>query len=447
MRPVFKNSIALIKSTIIKAAGGSMSFKFDTLSISEIQLDEKNPRFHQVSNQKQAIQEMFDNQKDKLLELAKDIVEFGLDPSKRLIVFKQNGKYIDGDGNRRLTALKVLETPDLIINTKPHAKFIELSKEFKKKKFNTVECVIFNSRSETTHWLEINHGGEQAGRGQINWDAIQKQRFLGDISIGLLAKEKLLSEGRINQQEFDSMNITTLDRLLKSKPGKHALNISTNDNQTNFNDIDSLEKVYKALVGKAVKVVYHDDDRKSFLIHTLGSLEPRDLSADITANSSDKKTTRKTARTSNKNEIIFGEVLNLKKSIVNDIYLDICNIYERIHKKDGKGCVEVLGFSLRLILDVAAKEYYKLNPVEGLNQDDLYKKYIKALKSMPMSQEDKNELSINTDISNLIAAENLEAFLAKLAHGSVRVDIGMVLRLSKIIGQLLKIHFSADSSK
>lgn len=59
-----------------------MSYKYDSLNISEIQLDEKNPRFPQVPNQKQAIQEMFDSLKDKLFELAKDIVEFGLDPSK-----------------------------------------------------------------------------------------------------------------------------------------------------------------------------------------------------------------------------------------------------------------------------------------------------------------------------------------------------------------------------
>ena len=425
-----------------------MSIEFDNLNISDIDLDEKNPRFPQVSNQKQAIQAMFDDQKDKLFELAKDIVEFGLDPSKRLIVFKQGGKYIDGDGNRRLTVLKVLETPDLIINTRLHAKFNVLSKEFKKKKVSKVECVIFNGRNETKHWLEINHGGELDGRGQINWDSSQKQRFIGESSIGLLAKEKLFFEQRISQQEYDSMNITTLDRLVSSRPGKTALAISSNADETIFNDLDSLEKVYKALVGKAVKVVYHDDDRKKFLIETLGGLEPRDLSAIQVANNNAKKGTRKTARTSDKNGIIFGEVLDLKKTIVNDVYLDICNIYEKVHKKDGRGCVEILGFSLRLILDVAAKEYYRENPIVGItNQDDLYKKYLKMLKSQPMSQQDKNEFSINTDISNLIAEENLEAFLAKLAHGSVRVDIGMVLRLSKIIGQLLKIHFSAESTK
>ena len=57
---------------------------------------------------------MFNELGDKLYELAKDITEHGLDPSKRLIVFKEKGKYIDGDGNRRVTVLKALETPDLI---------------------------------------------------------------------------------------------------------------------------------------------------------------------------------------------------------------------------------------------------------------------------------------------------------------------------------------------
>ena len=262
-----------------------------------------------------------------------------------------------------------------------------------------------------------------------------------------MAKEKLLSENRINQQEFDSMNITTLDRLLSSKPGKTVLAITTSSNETKFNDLDSLEKVYKALVGKSVKVVYHDEDRKGFLSNVLGTLKPRDLSALDSSIIRGKKTTRKTPRTSNKNEVIFGEVLNLKKSLVNDIYLDICNIYERIHKKDERGCVEILGFSLRLILDVAAKEYFKMNPVEVKNQDDLYKKYIKLLRTSSMTQEDKTVLGIDNDIKNLIDETNLEAFLAKLAHGSVRIDMGMVLRLSKVIGQLLKIHFSAETTQ
>ena len=118
-----------------------------------------------------------------------------------------------------------------------------------------------------------------------------------------------------------------------------------------------------------------------------------------------------------------------------------------MHKKNGEGCIEILGFSLRLILDVAAHEYYKLNPVQGQNQDDLYKKYLKLLKNSATAQEDKNSLGVDVDINNLISESNVEALLAKLAHGSVRTDIAMVLRLSRIIGKLLKIHFSAEVKK
>ena len=85
-----------------------------------------------------------------------------------------------------------------------------------------------------------------------------------------------------------------------------------------------------------------------------------------------------------------------------------------------------------------------MHPVEVQSQDDLYKKYLKKLKSLPLPQEDKNALGIDNDIKNLIDETNLEAFLAKLAHGSVRANMGTVMSLSKIIGKLLKIHFSNE---
>lgn len=421
-----------------------MSNSFVSLSISEIQLDEKNPRFAPVSNQKEAIEAMFNDQEDKLYELANDIAEYGLDPSKRLIVFKENGKYVDGDGNRRLTVLKTLETPDLIKNGRFYSKFVTLSKKFKTRNIAKVDCVIFKARKDTNHWLEINHGGQLDGRGQINWETEQKQRFLGEKSIGVLAKERLLRVGKITEEEYHATNITTLDRLLSSKPCRNVLSITNGSDGTVFNDIDRLEQIYKALIGKSVKEVYHDSDRKAFLTNVFGTLEPRDL-ASPPANAKNKRTQR-TRRTSLKNEVIFGEALNLKKSVVNDIYLDICSIYE-MHKRNNEGCVEILGFSLRLILDVAAHEYYKLNPVENQNQDDLYKQYIKLLKSTASNQEDKNSLGVDVEIKSLISEHNVEALLAKLAHGSVRTDIAMVLRLSRIIGQLLKIHFSAEIKK
>lgn len=402
-----------------------MSYEFIKLSVSSILLDQNNPRFPSVAEQRAALHAMLNEQGDKIYNLACDIAQYGLDPSKRLIIFKEGGKYIDGDGNRRITALKILETPDLIKTHNSYARFKKLSKSIAGGKIDEVECVVFQSRSSIRHWLEINHSGELDGRGQIPWSSEQKQRFKGIKTMGLLAKEKLLGEKLITDDEFDLVNVTTLTRLLDSKPGRTTLLIKKKNGNIIFGDLKNLSRVYKSLIGKSVKEVYHKEDRKKFLSEVLknkGNLWHR-----------------RTHRIKGEDRPIFGGELILQPGLVNNIYRDICEIYER--SKDTGRCVEILGFSMRLILDVAAREYFTKNPDPKLKRDDIYKEYIKLVKSH-VSQKDKNTLSLDTSIKNLIEEVNVEALLSKLAHGSVHANIQMVLTLSNIVGSILKIHFA-----
>ncbi len=428
-----------------------MSYEFKTLNIADILLDQNNPRFPPVSTQKEAIDAMLKEQGNKLYTLAEDIINHGLDPSKRLILFQDNNKYIDGDGNRRLIVLKILETPELIIGSKHYSTFKNLSNKKKTIEIKEVECVIFPSRDAIKHWLEINHGGYLDGRGQIKWSTEQKERFHGGKSIGLLAKEKLFSEDRITKEEYDSMNLTTLTRLVGSKPGKKALSIKTEDDTVTFNDLDSLEKVYKELKGKSVKEVYHHKDREDFLSESLGTPETKQIKSDDSNTSDDifnskNSLKRKTPWMKNENQPIFREKLILKDGLVNNIYLNICDIYELSKKKEQQedkkdAFVEILGISLRLILDIAAREYYKQNPVEGQNKDAVYKDYLKLIKDQ-VGYMDKNTISLD---ANLITEEKVEALLGKLAHGSIRPHMSMILNLSFIIGKILKIHFSKEN--
>lgn len=125
----------------------------DSLSIADLHLDERNPRFNPANGQKEAIELMFKEQESKLYELALDIVKHGLDPSKTFIVFQENNKYVVGDGNRRLTVLKALETPDLIEieNKKILSQFKELSKQFKLNNLTKIDCVIYDKREDARH--------------------------------------------------------------------------------------------------------------------------------------------------------------------------------------------------------------------------------------------------------------------------------------------------------
>lgn len=362
-----------------------------------------------------------------------------------MIIFEEKGKYIDGDGNRRLTALKILETPDLIRHHKSYAKFKKLSGNIGANKVDEIECVVFQSRPSIRHWLEINHNGEQDGCGQIPWSSEQGQRFKGAKTIGLLAKEKLREEKLISNDEFDSVNVTTLTRLLSSKPGKAALSIEETSEGVFFRDLNALLRIYKGLIGKSVKEVYHDGDRKKFLSDILGG---EAVSQDKTKvgqifSDTNNNSPRKTQRIKGGDRLIFGETLVLEPGLVNNIYRDICEIYE---KSKGTGrYVEILGFSMRLILDVAAREYFSKNHKAGLKQDDTYKEYIKLLKAQA-NQKDKNTLSIDPSIKSLIEEEKVEALLAKLAHGSVHASMEMVLNLSFIVGTILKIHFAKRDS-
>ena len=75
--------------------------------VADLLLDEQNPRLA-TPNQGQAstIRAIAESQGSRLLVLADDIVEHGLDPSHLFIVMEENQRYIVLDGNRRAAALK-----------------------------------------------------------------------------------------------------------------------------------------------------------------------------------------------------------------------------------------------------------------------------------------------------------------------------------------------------
>ncbi|VEB87749.1 Uncharacterised protein [Citrobacter koseri] len=103
--------------------------KIDTIHISNLLLDLDNPRFPRiVESQREAINLMLEIQSDKIESLSRDIVEHGLDPSERLIVFKgdvsdDETSFIVAEGNRRITALKLLNEPELSDNDKVITRF------------------------------------------------------------------------------------------------------------------------------------------------------------------------------------------------------------------------------------------------------------------------------------------------------------------------------------
>lgn len=79
-------------------------------------LDVNNPRFETQSNQREAISKMIDDQGPKLVNLANSIAEYGLNPSEMPMVIRamRKGHYVVVEGNRRVAAIKLLSSTNLV---------------------------------------------------------------------------------------------------------------------------------------------------------------------------------------------------------------------------------------------------------------------------------------------------------------------------------------------
>src|ERR1041384_1058674 len=87
------------------------------VSIDDLMLDLKNPRFDRLANEREGLEKIVFSQGNKLVNLADDIATEGLSPAHRMLVVRtrgEKGKYTVIDGNRRLAALRVMVNPAVL---------------------------------------------------------------------------------------------------------------------------------------------------------------------------------------------------------------------------------------------------------------------------------------------------------------------------------------------
>lgn len=128
--------------------------------LSELKVDQNNFRLGSFKSQRDAIRAMLTRHKSKLLPLAKDILEVGLSPGEPIWVAPDPeipGKYIVMEGNRRITALKVMNSPALADGTTASDAFRKLGKEFLTKPRREIRATVFESIEAAKPWVERRH--------------------------------------------------------------------------------------------------------------------------------------------------------------------------------------------------------------------------------------------------------------------------------------------------
>lgn len=262
-----------------------MSTPTKNISLTNLSVNIENPRFELVGNQREAIQVMIADQGDKLINLAKDIVETGmLNPGELILVTpheKDKGHYNVLEGNRRVTALKVLSNPDLIDGK--HSSFAKRLKpyaeQFKKKPILDIPCAVFNNPEDANKWIKLKHTGENEGVGIVRWDAQQVARFderiEGTSPVALQAIDFLRKESSVPdtvKNKLKNVPSSSLDRLLKDKNVQQVIGINVKDNrlQTHLlkdEVVKGLTKIVTDLADKKIKVkdIYTKEDREKYI--------------------------------------------------------------------------------------------------------------------------------------------------------------------------------------
>lgn len=170
-----------------------MEQEIQRINLSDLELDKLNPRLpeslHQVFDEKDAIKHYIKN--SGIVELMVSIGENGFFIGEALLVIKnKNGKYTVVEGNRRLTALKLLDNPSLAIVSQN--KINDARELSTKLPIDELPCIEFENREKVIKYLGYKHV-----TGIKSWNALSKAVYMEEIYRTIENEDKSLSENEI----------------------------------------------------------------------------------------------------------------------------------------------------------------------------------------------------------------------------------------------------------
>jgi len=226
------------------------------LPVSSLLLDPGNYRHQPVRSQLECMIELMPNaiKRAQMLALAKDIVEFGLNPTDLIIVKPEGTKLKVQEGNRRTCSLKFLSNPQTIPDL-PDVSATEMTRL--RRKWAEVAasgivpheatCLVTSDEVRIAHWKSLKHNtlGDHHGAGTVTWDTEGRVRAEQDAGATGRATNRqtalamsFLSElaRTMPADEFDhliararSRGLSTLGRLIQYGDAAQRLGLVVRD--------------------------------------------------------------------------------------------------------------------------------------------------------------------------------------------------------------------------
>jgi len=232
------------------------------ISTTTLRLDLNNPRLSETTkklNQSEIIDYLVEH--EKVYELAKDIATMGFFLNEQPIVVKENNKYHVLEGNRRVSASKILINPDLIKSSVRRSTIKKLLKTFDLAIVEKLECIIAPSREAADIMIVNRHTG---GSAVEKWDKTKQDRFLynrfvAGETIDEMASKFTLSKGEIKNSLKRYNVYKELSNLNLDDTIKKAILDETTFNMTN------VERVYQYKDGLTFMGFEFNEDNYSLI--------------------------------------------------------------------------------------------------------------------------------------------------------------------------------------
>ena len=220
--------------------------------IDSILLDEGNARIRAGSGQQDCIDRVL-RKRDHMKTLMKSIADKGLTTAPILLMSSpiEPGKWVVKDGNRRITALKLLNDPSLCADADLRRYIIGVASNAKETIPRKVDCLSSESLEAISSEMLLRHSGELGGEGQVDWSAYLRTIYLLNNHISAEYKragQYLLWAEKHGVIVEDDFPITNVSRFFNAK----------NIKELGFNIVDDelvLNISEELAIGMAARVI------------------------------------------------------------------------------------------------------------------------------------------------------------------------------------------------
>jgi hypothetical protein len=202
---------------------------FERIPVADLLLDPDNPRLPKSmsnKNEKEIINFLLSDA--SLIELMLAIGKNGFFEGEQLLVVKQGEKYLVVEGNRRLSAVKLLHNPELGEVYK--SKILQVVAETDKKNIpEKIPCLIFNNKDEILKYLGYRHI-----TGIKSWKLLEKARYLTKLKDDYFPNDTI----NIASREIAKMIGSRRDYVVRVISGYQLYEVIDRNNFYNIKGVD-----------------------------------------------------------------------------------------------------------------------------------------------------------------------------------------------------------------